>query len=260
MTEAWKQHWPEYLIEAASLGLFMIAAFTFGTLLEHPASPLHQMIADRLSRRFLMGLAMGATAVTIIYSPWGKQSGAHINPSTTITFFRLGKVAPWDVVFYIIFQFIGGLAGALLAVSCSLHMGLPPVGPLCGDNARQRWSRYRVRCRDRHQFHSDDGDLERLEQHPMAQVYRVMRQRFDRDLYHFRSAHLRHEHEPRPHRCLGPAGAALDRVVDLYHCPPYRHVGGRRSLRANQRHAKRLLRQAQSRQRHALYFLRQTGR
>lgn len=115
MTEAWKQHWPEYLIEAASLGLFMIAAFTFGTLLEHPASPLHQMIADRLSRRFLMGLAMGATAVTIIYSPWGKQSGAHINPSTTITFFRLGKVAPWDVVFCIIFQFIGGLAGALLA-------------------------------------------------------------------------------------------------------------------------------------------------
>ena len=31
-----------------------------------------------------MGLAMGLTAVGIIYSPWGKQSGAHINPSITM--------------------------------------------------------------------------------------------------------------------------------------------------------------------------------
>jgi aquaporin Z len=115
MTEAWKQHWPEYLIEAACLGLFMIAAFTFGTLLEHPASPLHQMIADPLSRRFLMGLAMGATAVTIIYSPWGKQSGAHINPSTTFTFYRLGKITSMDALFYILCQFTGGLIGAILA-------------------------------------------------------------------------------------------------------------------------------------------------
>jgi aquaporin Z len=64
-----------------------------------------------------MGIAMGATAVGIIYSPWGKQSGAHINPSTTLTFFRLGKVATWDAVFYVIFQFVGGAAGALLAAS-----------------------------------------------------------------------------------------------------------------------------------------------
>jgi aquaporin Z len=28
--------------------------------------------------------------MAIIYSPWGKQSGAHINPVVTFTFFRLG--------------------------------------------------------------------------------------------------------------------------------------------------------------------------
>ena len=48
-----------------------------------------------------MGLAMGLTAIGIIYSPWGKQSGAHLNPAVTLTFFRLGKVAPWDAVFYV---------------------------------------------------------------------------------------------------------------------------------------------------------------
>jgi len=115
MTDALKHHWPEYLMEAACLGLFMVSAFTFGTILEHPASLIHQAIPNPLLRRFLMGLAMGSTAIGIIYSPWGKQSGAHINPSTTLTFFRLGKVATWDAVFYVIAQFVGAVAGALLA-------------------------------------------------------------------------------------------------------------------------------------------------
>jgi aquaporin Z len=117
VTDALKRHWPEYLIEGSCLGLFMVSAFAFGTLLEHPASPVHRAIADPLLRRLLMGLAMGATAIGIVYSPWGKQSGAHINPSTTLTFFRLGKVPTWDAVFYIIFQFIGAAAGALVAAA-----------------------------------------------------------------------------------------------------------------------------------------------
>jgi aquaporin Z len=115
MTEALKHHWPEYLIEAACLGLFMISAFTFATILEHPASPIHQALDNPTLRRLLMGLAMGSTAIAIIYSPWGKQSGAHINPSTTLTFYRLGKVAKWDALFYVISQFLGGVLGALIA-------------------------------------------------------------------------------------------------------------------------------------------------
>src|SRR5437899_12273806 len=115
MTDALKHHWPEYLMEATCLGLFMVSAFTLGTILEHPASLVHQAIPNPLLRRFLMGLAMGSTAIAIIYSPWGKQSGAHINPSITLTFFRLGKVATWDAVFYVASQFVGGIAGAVLA-------------------------------------------------------------------------------------------------------------------------------------------------
>jgi aquaporin Z len=115
MADALKHHWPEYLMEAACLGLFMISAFTFGAILGHPASPVYQAVPNPLVRRFFMGLAMGSTAIAIIYSPWGKQSGAHINPSTTLTFFRLGKITTCDTALYIISQFIGGLAGALLA-------------------------------------------------------------------------------------------------------------------------------------------------
>jgi len=38
VTDALKNHWPEYLIEGACLGLFMISAFSFGTIFEHPGS------------------------------------------------------------------------------------------------------------------------------------------------------------------------------------------------------------------------------
>jgi aquaporin Z len=62
-----------------------------------------------------MGLAMGATAILLIYSPWGQRSGAHMNPAFTLTFLRLGRVKPWDAALYVAAQFLGGLAGVLLA-------------------------------------------------------------------------------------------------------------------------------------------------
>jgi aquaporin Z len=114
---ALRRHWPEYLMEAAGLGLFMISAGVFATLLEYPGSPLHQALPDPLVRRLLMGMAMGLTAVGIIYSPWGQQSGAHINPAVTLTFLRLGKIAPWDAAFYVAAQFAGGTAGVLLVLA-----------------------------------------------------------------------------------------------------------------------------------------------
>jgi aquaporin Z len=115
MRAALTHHWPEYLMEAAGLGIFMLAACMFATLLEHPASPVRQAISNPLLRRMLVGLAMGLTAISLIYSPWGKQSGAHLNPSVTLTFWRLGKVASWDALLYIVAQFVGGMTGVLLA-------------------------------------------------------------------------------------------------------------------------------------------------
>ena len=36
---------------------------------------------------------MGATIIAIVLSPWGKQSGAQVNPAVTFAFYRLQKVA-----------------------------------------------------------------------------------------------------------------------------------------------------------------------
>jgi aquaporin Z len=114
MTNAIKRHWPEYLMEAAEMCVFMIAAGLFVTLLEYPGSPLRQALPDPMLRRVLIGLAMGLTAISIVYSPIGKRSGAHFNPSVTLAFFRLGKIAPWDALFYIVAQFVGAVAGVAL--------------------------------------------------------------------------------------------------------------------------------------------------
>jgi aquaporin Z len=115
MLRALRHHWPEYLIEGALLGLFMISAALFTALLEHPASLVHQAIANAHLRRALIGVAMGLTAIALICSPWGQRSGAHMNPATTLTFLRLGKVRAWDAAFYIAAQFLGGVSGALVA-------------------------------------------------------------------------------------------------------------------------------------------------
>jgi MIP family channel proteins len=119
-------------MEGAHLGLFMLSACAFVTLLYHPGSPvgpgstLGQGLETGTLRRLVMGLAMALTGVAIIYSPWGRRSGAHFNPAVTVTFWRLGKVAGWDTVFYIAAQFLGGVAGV---VAARTWLGAPVAHP-----------------------------------------------------------------------------------------------------------------------------------
>src|SRR6516164_6266812 len=111
MIRTLRDHWPEYLCEAGELGLFMISAGLFTILLWYPKSAVPTIIPSEFIRRMLTGIAMGGTAVALIFSPLGKRSGAHFNPAVTLTFWRLGKIKNWDAIFYIIAQFIGAIAG-----------------------------------------------------------------------------------------------------------------------------------------------------
>lgn len=113
-------------MEAAELGVYMFAACAFATLLQHPHSPLHAFMFSPAIRRAFMGLALGATVTAIILSPWGQQSGGHFNPAITFTFYRLGKVGTWDLVYYISGHFIGAVAGVTLATV--LLLGAPGEG------------------------------------------------------------------------------------------------------------------------------------
>jgi aquaporin Z len=115
-------------MEAVELGAFMVSACFFTVVLWHPGSPVARQLPEPMLRRVLTGAAMGLTAIAIIKSPWGQQSGAHFNPSITLTFFRLGKVESWDAVFYITFQFAGAVAGVIAAgLLLGMALGDPAV-------------------------------------------------------------------------------------------------------------------------------------
>ncbi len=103
-------HWAEASMEALGLGLFMISAGFTATLLEHDGSLLAVLMSP-FARRVVMGVVMGCTAVALIVSPWGRRSGAHINPAVTLTFLRLGRVTVPDALAYVAAQFIGGALG-----------------------------------------------------------------------------------------------------------------------------------------------------
>jgi len=109
------RHWPEYLMEVGELGLYLFVACLVVTLLQNPASIVRQFVSCSLARRAIMGLAMGATAVAIVMSPWGKRSGGHLNPAITFTFYRLRKLDFWDAGYYVVAQFLGAIVGVAVA-------------------------------------------------------------------------------------------------------------------------------------------------
>lgn len=115
MPDAFARHWPEYFIEAALIGVFMLAACVAVTVFAHPSSPVARRWRDPHRPRIAVGVLMGLTAVALIYSPWGERSGAHMNPGVTLAFWALGKVRSADALFYIVFQNLGAISGVLVA-------------------------------------------------------------------------------------------------------------------------------------------------
>ena len=123
-----KLHFPEYSIEAALLGLFMVSACLVTIFFELPSSPARLALPSPTARRALTGVAMGLTAIALIYSPWGQRSGAHMNPSVTLTFAWLRKIQPADALFYIAFQFLGAVVGvSLVSIAASVSLADPNV-------------------------------------------------------------------------------------------------------------------------------------
>jgi aquaporin Z len=123
---AFKRNWRLYVYESVELATFMIAACCASVWLFDPAYPILHLLPSSALRRLFMGIAMGTTAVLIIQSPFGKRSGAHFNPAITFTYFRLGKIGTWDTIFYMTFQFLGGVYGVGLSAIC---LGKSLAGP-----------------------------------------------------------------------------------------------------------------------------------
>jgi aquaporin Z len=127
-TRALTQHWPEYLMEGVQIAVLLLAAASFTVLVQYHGSPAYRAVDSALLRRGILAVSLGITVAALIYSPMGRRSGAHFNPAVTLTFLRLGRVNPWDALFYILFQVVGAVAGiALAAVALGAKLSDPAV-------------------------------------------------------------------------------------------------------------------------------------
>ena len=107
MKAAFRKNWKHYLQEALGLAIFMISACFFSAMLFSEKSSWYHH-PNVMMRNILMGIAMGATALFIFYSPFTAPSGSQINPAVTLTFLRLDKMCRYDAMFFVLFQIIGG--------------------------------------------------------------------------------------------------------------------------------------------------------
>jgi aquaporin Z len=110
-----RANWRLYAIEAALVGCLLLVTCAIVAVMAHPSSPVAVAVPDGLVRRALTGVCIALTVVCIVYSPLGRRTGPHLNPAMTLTFLRLGRIAPRDAAGFIAGQFIGGALGVLLA-------------------------------------------------------------------------------------------------------------------------------------------------
>jgi aquaporin Z len=62
-----------------------------------------------------MGTTVAAATFMIILSPFGRRSGAHINPALTLAYFSVRRIHRWDAAGYVLAQFTGSIAGVFVA-------------------------------------------------------------------------------------------------------------------------------------------------
>jgi aquaporin Z len=126
LSDAIRVHWREYLMEGAELGALMLGICFSGSYIYWKASPLSTF--PKTVDAFVMGTLVAIVTLAIIWSPFGRRTGAHFNPALTFTYYCLGFIHRWDTMFYILSQFLGGLGGVLVAkLILRRRLSMPPV-------------------------------------------------------------------------------------------------------------------------------------
>ena len=115
LLEAVRLHWRQYLMEAVEVAALMLCICFAGTLFYGRDSPIAILGLSWVARSALMGATVAAATFMIMLSPFGRRSGAHINPALTLAYFSVGRIHHWDAISYVLSQFIGGIAGVYVA-------------------------------------------------------------------------------------------------------------------------------------------------
>jgi len=107
-------HWAEWGCELAGTALLLLGGLSAICLNFAPGSPVASVVPDHSARLLITGLLFAGTGSLVAVSPLGRLSGAHLNPSVTLAFWRRGHMHRHDLAGYIIAQVAGAFAGTAL--------------------------------------------------------------------------------------------------------------------------------------------------
>ncbi len=107
-------HWAEWTCELVGTALLLIGGLSAVCLDFAPGSPVASVVPDHSARLLITGILFAGTGSLVAVSPIGRLSGAHLNPSVTVAFWRRGHVHPHDLIGYIAAQVAGAFAGTAL--------------------------------------------------------------------------------------------------------------------------------------------------
>jgi Major intrinsic protein len=125
-------HWAEWGSEFAGTGILLFGGLS-GLFLDFaPGSPVAAVLPGESVRLLITGLILGATGLLVTVTPFGRRSGAHLNPSVSLAFWRRGHMHPHDLIGYVTAQTAGAVWGTLAARWCwgarATALDLGPLG------------------------------------------------------------------------------------------------------------------------------------
>jgi aquaporin Z len=133
-------HWVEWGCELVGTTLLLLGGLSAVCADFAPGSPVASVVRDHSLRLLITGLLFGGTGSLVAVSPFGRRSGAHLNPALSLAFWRRGHMHPHDLVGYVSAQVVGAFTGTALVrwlwggKARAVHLGITEprhgLGPL----------------------------------------------------------------------------------------------------------------------------------
>ncbi|WP_219418484.1 MIP/aquaporin family protein [Pseudonocardia nigra] len=127
-------HLSEWVSEFFGTTLLLIGGLSAVSVDFAAASPVPHAIASPSLRLLLTGALFAGTGSLVALTPFGRRSGAHLNPAVTLAFWANRHVHRHDLAGYLVAQLLGDLAGAATVAAIwgpwasSVHYGLTAPG------------------------------------------------------------------------------------------------------------------------------------
>jgi aquaporin Z len=105
--------WTLFLAELVGTALLIGVGLSVVIVDFGQGSPVVRLLPNAGWRRLMTGFLFGSIGALIALSPLGKESGAHINPVVSLSFWLLGKLRGRYTLGYVLAQLLGAIIGAL---------------------------------------------------------------------------------------------------------------------------------------------------